>query len=234
MTQAPAAFARQGPVLVPFGIDRLPAGPGAGQSVPRVHLRQGEVLRLNSEEFDLPPPATGQEGAPPDARLADHLKRLSGGWNRTAVLFIDGYFAFLRGVIDENRTRIEQRLARFASLFDPADTLYSAPLPLPRAIVPLPMEAAGAQSGEPAPVDVLFWLGELAEAVLFAPSPLLPAAERRRRERLANAGIGITILGAADLARPETFSRLLGRRGMAFWHDEVLPAAPGLPRLPEF
>jgi hypothetical protein len=234
VTDAPTAFASREPISVPFGIDRLPADPGAWQGIPRIRLRPGEVLRLNSEEFDLPQPAIGQEDVPLDVRLADHLKRLFGSWNRTAALFIDGYFAFLRGVIDENRTRIEQRLARFAGLFDPADMLYSAPLPLPRAIVPLPTEAAGAQSGGPVPVDALFWLGELAEAVLFSPSPLLPAADRRRRERLANAGIGVTALGAADLARPETFSKLLGQWGIGFWQDEVLPTAPGLPRLPEF
>lgn len=234
MTQAPWAFAGEKPIPVPFGIDRLPADQSAWQGLPRIHLRRGEVLRLNSEEFDLPPPAIGQESVPVDTRLADHLKRLSGGWNRTASLFVDGYFTFLRRVIDDNRSRIEQHLAPYAGLFEPADTLFSAPLPVPRAFVPLPAEAADARCGGPVRVDVLFWLGERAEAILFSPSPLLPAAERRRRERLASAGIGVTPLAAGDVSRPETFPKLLGRWSSDFWRDEILPAAPGLPRLPDF
>jgi hypothetical protein len=232
VTKAPTAFAGQEPILVPFGVDRLPVGPSAWLSLPRIYLRPGEILRLNSEEFELPPPVIGQEDVPLDIRLAGHLKRLFGGWNRTAALFIDGYFEFLHGIIDDNRSRIEKRLAAFTGLFDPTDTLYSAPLPLPRALVPLPTDAADARSG--VPVDVLFWLGECAQAVLFSPSPMLPAAERRRRERLAEAGIGVTPLEAGDLGRPVTFSKLLGRTGSEFWQHEILPIAPGLSRLPDF
>lgn len=232
MTQAPQAFAGPEPILVPYGVDRPPATPGAWQGLPRIHLRPGEVLRLNSEEFDLPPPAIGQPNDPPDIRLADHLKRLCGGWNRTATLFVDAYFAFLREVIRTDRSRIERHLAPFAGLFEPRDTLYSAPLPLPRALVPLPTDEAAAPGW--IAVDALFWLGGRAQAVLFSPSPLLPTAERRRCERLAAAGIDVARLAASDLGKPETFATLLGPHASSFWREETLPTAPGGPRLPGF
>lgn len=230
MTPTAEAPAGPAPMVVAYGTGKPPAEAAGLVNLPRVRLHPGEVLRLNSEEFDLPPPVVGQEMVATDIRLADHLKHLSGGWNRIAVLFIDGYFAHLRAVIADHRQEIARRLGPVAGLFAPEDMLYSAPLPLPRAQLP-PAESGGS---EHVPVDVFFWLGGYAEAVLFAPSALMPAAERRRRERLAAAGIRFTCLTAGDIARPATFAALLGETGGAFWRDDALPIAPGAPRLPAF
>ncbi|GLK84761.1 hypothetical protein [Ancylobacter defluvii] len=231
MTSTAEVSAGPAPMVVAYGTGKPPAEAAGLVNLPRVQLHLGEVLRLNSEEFDLPPPVIGQETVAPDIRLADHLKHLSGGWNRTAVRFIDGYFAHLRAVIADHRQEIAQRLGPVAGLFAPEDMLYSAPLPLPRTLLPLPSDSGG---DEHIPVDMFFWLGGYAEAVLFAPSTLMPAAERRRRERLAAAGIRVTCLPAGDIARPETFAALLGETGGAFWRDDALPVAPGAPRLPAF
>jgi len=225
------AFAATGPIRVAYGVDRAPAVAPCLSKLPGVLLHAGEALRLNSEDFVLPPPAIGQEKVATDIRLADHLKRLSGGWNRIAAMFIDGYFLHLRATIASHREEIARRLGPMAGLFVPEDVLYSAPLPLPRALLPLPQEGGAT---EHMPVDALLWLGNEAKAVLFAPSALMPQAERRRRERLAAAGIGVTVMTARDLAKPEAFLELLGARGSAFWQDEALPAAPGGPSLPEF
>lgn len=229
----PAAEAPSGPVpmVVAYGASKPPAEAAGLVNLPRVRLHPGEVLRLNSEDFELPLPVIGQEKVATDLCLADHLKHLSGGWNGTAVRFIDGYFAHLRRVVADHREEIARRLGPLAGLFAPEDMLYSAPLPLPRALLPLPAEGGGT---EPIPVDMFFWLGGYAEAVLFAPSALMPAAERRRRACLAAAGIHFTCLTAGDIGRPETFAALLGETGGAFWRDETLPVAPGAPRLPAF
>ncbi|MBS7534047.1 hypothetical protein KHC28_10300 [Ancylobacter sonchi] len=216
------------PALVFYGVDRAPADPSRFDDLLRMRLLPGEVLRLNDEAFDLPPPAIGQEKVATDLRLAEHLKRLAGGWNRSAAQFIGGYVAHLHAVIAAHREEVAERLRPMAGLFAPEDVLYSAPLPLPRALLPLD------DGGGAVPVDMFFWLGGRAEAVLFTPSPLLPTAERRRRERLAAAGIGVTVLAAADLAKPDAFADLLGERGNDFWRDEVFPVAPGAPRLPDF
>jgi hypothetical protein len=224
--QAPA-LAGTAPWPVPYGVDKAPAGPASLDHVSRVPLYPGKVLRLNDEAFELPPPAIGQEAVSTDIRLTDHLKRLSGTWNRPATLFIDNYFDHLRQVIAAHRAAIEEHLAPAAGLFAPEDVLYSAPLPLPRALPPLP-------DGGSVMVDMLFWLGGRAEAVLLAPSPLLPAAERRRREHLAAAGLGVTVVTAGELAGPGIFTALLGEQGRTFWQDERLPSAPGGPRLPPF
>ncbi|MBS7541865.1 hypothetical protein [Ancylobacter oerskovii] len=230
MTQETLGLAGS-PPLVFYGLDKAPQDAGRFDHLPRVPLLPGEALRLNAEAFDLPAPAIGQDIAP-GPRLAGHLKHLSGNWSRLGGLFIDGYFAHLQGLIAAHRAEIAARWAAMAGLFAPEDVLYSAPLPLPRALLPLPAEGGGIDH---VPVDMFFWLGAgHAKAVLFAPSPLLPAAERRRRERLAAAGLEVRVLAAADLARPGAFADLLGERGNGFWRDEVLPAAPGAPRLPEF
>ncbi|MCJ8141832.1 hypothetical protein MKI84_02790 [Ancylobacter sp. A5.8] len=214
------------PPLVAYGAEKAPAT-GSLDSLPWVPVHPGELLRLSDEALDLPAPAIGQENTPTDMRLAEHLKRLAGGWNRSAGLFIDGYFAHLRSIIASHREEIGERLDGMAGLFVPEDVLYSAPLPLPRAVLPL-------EAGGHVPVDMFLWLGETAVAVLFAPSALLPAAERRRQEQLAAAGITVRMITGADLARPGIFAELLGERGNGFWRDELLPIAPGAPRLPSF
>ena len=232
--KGPLTCAGEGPVLVPYGVDRLPTS--SGWDSPCLNLRSGEVLRLNCEEFDLPPPIVGQEDRPLDQQLADHLKRLAGGWDRSSTGFIDAYFAFLRSVIVNHHHEIEARFAGFAGLFEPADTLYSAPLPLPRALVPLPEDAGAAPRW--ARVDIMFWLGgqhpcQTARAVLFSPSRLPPKAERLRRESLAAAGVNITVLEPGAEASPGVFEAILGDRAHTFWRDETLPTAPGGPRLPD-
>jgi hypothetical protein len=214
------------PPLVAYGVAKAPAN-GSLDGFLRMPVRPGKLLRLNDEALDLPPPAIGQETTPADVRLAEHLKRLAGGWNRSAGLFIDVYFAHLRALIARHRDEIDERLGGMAGLFVAEDVLYAAPLPLPRALVPL---AAGVHI----PVDMFLWLGETAMAVLFAPSALLPSAERRRQEHLAAAGITVCRISAADLSRPGLFAELLGERGNGFWRDNVLPVAPGAPRLPSF
>ncbi|MCS0496274.1 hypothetical protein NVS89_14310 [Ancylobacter sp. MQZ15Z-1] len=230
MTREGSGVPSAAPVDVAYGADRPAAGAAPAESVPRISLVPGEALRLNSERFVLPPPPIGQGHVPLDQRLADHLKRLSGTWNRLAASFVDAYFAYLQSQIETHRGAILDRLAPLAGLFAPEDTLYSAPLPLPRALVRVP----SAKGSEWVPADMLFWDGQRAKAVLFSPSPLLPGAERRRREHLLAASIEIAALAAGDLAKPETFPTLLGPLGADFWRDEALPVAPGAPPLPEF
>ena len=230
--QSPAAWPfPAGPTArIAYGAERVPAEAAALARLPALSLTPGRMLRLNAEAFMLPSPSPGEPARTPDERLADHLRRLSGGWNGNAARFIEGYLAHLRAVIAAHRPAIEERLRPLAGLFAPADVLYSAPLPLPRALLPLADDGGAV----PCPVDMLLWLGDAAKAVLFAPTPLTPGAERRRRERLAAAGIGLHVLGAADLARPSAFADLLGAAGGGFWRDEMLPVAPGAPQLPDF
>lgn len=215
---------------IAYGAERAVADPRALARLPSVLAEPGRMLRLNCEAFELPLPAPGQPSLTVEQRLADYLRQLSGGWNGSAARFVDGYMAHLRTVIAANRPAITERLGSLAGLFAPEDVLFSAPLPLPRALLPL----ADDDGAVPCPVDMLLWLGDAAQAVLFTPSTLTPGAERRRRERLTAAGIGLCVMGPADLARPAAFADLLGEGGRTFWRDEILPVAPGAPRLPDF
>jgi hypothetical protein len=211
-------------MLIPYGADNWPvariaelaAMPAPG--LPMAQVRPGAMLRINSGGLDLPPPPPTDAEVPVAERIAAHLKRLSGAWNRPAALFVDRYFAFLQDQIDAHRAELEARLAPFDGLFRPDDFIYSAPLPLPQAYLPAP-------APDYVKVDFAFWLGARMVAVLLAPSPLTPMAERRRRERLAAAGIEIADARAGDLTGM-WFAQRLGAKGSHFWEGETLPAAP--------
>jgi len=227
-TPEPIAFGVAG---LPPAFDPRAPDPLVPCGVPLARVRPGEVLRLNDEALDLPPPALGDEETALDARVIAHLKRLSGGWNRGADVFLDGYFMYLREAVARNRAAIEERLAPFDGLFRPEDVLWSAPLPLPRAFLSVPPPVGGA--AEAVAVDFAFWLGERVLAVLLAPSALTPGAERRRRERLDAAGIGVATFDAAACTDGARFAALLGAEAR-FWESDALPCAPGAVRLPDF
>ena len=211
-------------MLVPYGADNWPVARAAELAatpvpgLPVAMVRDGAMLRINGGGLDLPPPPPAEAELPMAERIASHLKRLSGAWNRPAGLFVDRYFAFLQRQIDAHRAELEARLRPFDGLFRPGDFIYSAPLPLPQAWLPAP-------APDYVKVDFGFWLGTRMIAVLLAPSPLTPVAERRRRERLAAAGAEIADAGASDLT-DMWFGQVLGAEASRYWDGETLPAAP--------
>jgi hypothetical protein len=222
-------------MLIPYGADNWPverlqdlaAAPVAG--FPLADARLGVMLRINRGALDLPPLPPTEADVPMPGRITTHLKRLSGGWNKAAGLFVDRYFAFLDIQIERNRAALNERLARFDGLFRAEDFLYSAPLALPQAYLM-------AEPSEFVKVDFAFWLGDRVVAVLLAPSALTPMAARRRRERLAAAGIEVAEATAAQLKDQEFhwFEPVLGRTGTRFWEGVALPSSPSTPKLLDF
>lgn len=219
-------------MLVPYGSDNWPvqrleelaAAPVAG--LPIAEVQPGRMLRINGGALDLPPLPPTERDTPTPPRIAAHLKRLSGGWNKAASLFVDRYFAFLEAEIAGNRAALGARIAAFDGLFRVEDFLYSAPLPLPQAYVGHALVK----------VDFAFWAGDRMVAVLLAPSALTPMAARRRREQLAEAGIETADCNAAQLGDSAFawFRTTLGAQGCHFWEGERLPSAPASPKLPTF
>jgi len=226
--------------LIPYGVDSwspdrlsIPRLTGDGFEIaadfPFALITRFEApLRLNNCGLELPAPGPFDAEASPAERIAAHLTRLSGSWNLMGARFIERYFAFLNQQIATHRTELDARLAKFDGLFQADDFLYSAPIPLPRAFLHAPEPGTSGHGPEAfVQVDFAFWLGNSPLAVLPAQSTLTPAATRRRKERLAAAGIPIVTYGAADLAAPDfaLFKRLLGELS-AFWEGETLPSAP--------
>jgi hypothetical protein len=238
-------LASQDALSVPYGVDKWPlerldelrAGPVAG--LPLALIQPGAMLRINSGALNLPPPLPTETDMPSAQRIADHLKRLYGGWNKAAGLFVDRYFAFLQCQIDGHRAELDDRLAPFDGLFRAEDFIYSAPLPLPHAFLFAPSEQTASGTAAPADfvkVDFAWWLGSRMVAVLLAPSPLTPAAARQRKERLRAAGVEYADCTLADLDDAEFawFSQTLEPESSRFWEGEALPAAPSPPGLPDF
>lgn len=230
--------------LIPYGAESWPPErlaqihAGAAPGLPLAEIRRGAMLRINSGALDLPPPPPTEADSPMAARIAAHLKRLCGGWNKAAAHFLERYFAFLDRQIAQHRAEIEARLAPFEGLFRADDFLYSAPLPLPQAYLAAPAAVAPAENRAPTPADFVkadfaLWLGDRLVAVLLAPTPLTPMSARRRRERLETAGIMVTDCSAADLddAAFAYFAGLLGPDVSRFWESETLPSAPVMQRL---
>ncbi|WP_125461836.1 MULTISPECIES: hypothetical protein [Rhodomicrobium] len=220
-------------IAIPYGVEQWPLERLADvrakrlAGLPLAAARPGAMLRINGDALDLPPPVPSEANMPMTMRIAAHLKRLCGGWNVNAARFIDRYFAFLDHQIAHHRAELDARLKPFDGLFRAEDFIYSAPLPLPHALLAAP---------DFVKADFAFWLGDRMVAVLLAPSPLTPIAARRRKERLTAAGIALTECTAADLNDPNFawFAATLGPEASRFWQGEALPAAPSASPLPDF
>ncbi len=229
-------------LIIPFGAAHWPLGRLAelreapSPSLPVALWRRGRMLRLNDDALQLPPPPPGAD-TPMPQRIAAHVKRLYGGWNKAAELFVGQYFAFLQSRIEEHRAELESSLAPFEGLFRADDYFYSAPLPLPHAFLLAPTEPGARTSAtDYVKADFAFCLEARVVAVLFAPSPLTPVAARRQKQRLADAGIDVAECKASDLAGGHIawFTRVLGPDAGRFWEGVALPAAPSPPGLPVF
>jgi hypothetical protein len=191
-------------------------------------------LRFNTSRYESGFAPGVQAGAGDDAALVkDYLKGLCRPWDKLAVQFLDAYFAYLADLLDEQSDLLAARLAPFAGLYKPADWLFSAPKPLPRAHLHAPSDsAASAAAGiDPAGfvrVDFAFWLGDRLVAAQSSQSALTPKKAKEQADRLRTAGIETFTFAPADLAGAKArdfFTRLLGSAA-AFWDGQPLPVGP--------
>lgn len=150
--------------------------------------------------------------------LRSHLQHYCDLWARPPKLFLECYFAFVTRCVDANRTKLEQVLELFGSLFAVEDWTLSAPRPLPRAQV--------FAEGVFQPVDFAFWLGNRVVAILLKGAST--DTEQGRRTALTGGGVEIVQLSNTELARygPEYLSRALPPEFAKFWLDEVMPSSP--------
>ncbi|HSK41391.1 MAG TPA: hypothetical protein VK943_16625 [Arenibaculum sp.] len=148
------------------------------------------------------------------ANLADHAARLAAVreqagrhadlFSRSQRLFLDGYFRFVKQTVAEQAEALAGQLAWSGGLFAPADLVFAALRPLPRAIV-----AAGDTI---VAADFAFWDGEAVTAVSVsaaAPRPGATEPEGVRRIHVAPAELATGPAIFADPRFPPTLRRFI-------------------------
>ncbi len=200
-----------------------PARPGGLAA--HIDTEAGEPLRISSVDLGLPRP--GSLGAGSFSRrelILAALERLLDPFDALGRRVLARYFAYLDRRIGRARAAIEARLAPFHGLYAPEDYLFSAPLPLPRAHLPV-------GEGLLVPADVAFWTGRGFAVALARPARLSPAAQRERLHRLDAAGWRHAAFDAAP-SSPEAddalFDALLALDAARLLDLDRPPVGPGL------
>ncbi len=210
---------------IPYGAARLPAGwlsrSDSGEvacAVPHVIVEAGEILRLNGGQYEFATPPPLAELEEPLAQL-DFLKRDAQRhcdlWNKRQKKFLDRYFTFVAGQVEDNRDSLVESIAAFGSLYQYGDWMFSAPRPLPRAFLP-----ADGMIG----VDFAFWTGSGFLAIELVGSETRGPREAARHKRLQDAGI--TVLEVPALLDAQGFAKLLPASFHKFWQGQALPRGP--------
>ena len=191
---------------------------------PEAAVLAGRPLRLSDGPYPFAEPPDLIGFATTEARLdllREHLRSLSGPWDKLAQNFLDSYFAGVAAAIIEGEGELRALAEHSGGLFAPADWSFSALRPLPQAHLAL----GGAP---PVRVDFAFWTGDGFLAIALEGSA--PPRKQRQDElaRLANAGAALVRVpgiplrqqGAALLANllPPVFHR--------FWDGVILPSSP--------
>ncbi|HXF52538.1 MAG TPA: hypothetical protein VNK52_00300 [Hyphomicrobiaceae bacterium] len=194
------------------------------------------VLRLNnSRHVAGGGGAPASKGAEPFEAIKEQLIGWCGPWNGLSRRFLAHYFAAVEAAIETAREELSRRLVPFEGLFSYRDWRFSAPKPLPRAFLPVPIPEGASPGSADAHirVEIAFWLGDRLVAVQSEPSPLTPRAAAEQKARLAGAGIACVGFSTADLDTDGALlERILGELWPAFWSGETLPAGPFRPEVP--
>ncbi len=191
----------------------------------------GETLRLNDGQYEFATPPTPAEMGEPVAQL-EFLKRDSQRrcdlWNKRQKRFLDCYFEFVAGHVEDHRDSLLQSIAAFGDLYRYGDWMFSAPRPLPRAHLHAPHGTA-ATPFDPASmvgVDFAFWTGGGLLAIDLVGSETRGPRDKARRERLQGAGIAVVEMPQSALLDAPAFAELLPASFHRFWQGQVLPCGP--------
>ena len=225
---------------IPYGAAQLPAGwlsrGESGETVCAVpHVIVDTVarapLRLNDGQYEFAAPPSPAEMGEPMARL-DFLKRDARRrcdlWNKRQKRFLDCYFAFVAGQVEDNRDSLSQSIAAFGTLYRYADWMFSALRPLPRAHLRAPADVAAAPY-DPASmigVDFAFWTGGGLLAIELVGSETRGPRARARHDRLQGAGITVLEMPQSALLDSQAFAELLPASFHRFWQGQALPRGP--------
>lgn len=232
-------------LFIPYGTGRLTPDlmtivrdPDGGETVDcRVPFMIADsagdgTFRLNSGRRDdlrgVASPGQGEE-ADALAALRDVVTRQCDLWSRSQARFVERYFAFVSGQVTRHRDELERRLARFGGLYGYSDWVFSAPLPLPRAH--LPVADMGGGPGRRIRVDFAFWSRGRLVAIDLIGSATITAERVADRDDLRAAGVEVIEVRDDDLTDDGGLSGLLPADFHTFWRDQPLPIGPFAPNL---
>jgi hypothetical protein len=209
-------------IVVPYGCDR----PSVGAPAATIDRSASEPLRLNTSRYEpVFAPDLQLTGNVQAIYLRDYLKRLCRPWDGLSVKFLDWYFASLAAHVEANRALLTERLGAAAGLYRADDWLFSAPIPLPRAHLPV-------GDGDFIQVDFAFWFGQRFVAARSAATISTPRKAAEQDALLRSANVDFVKFAPSDLTTPcsPLFSRLLPPP-QDFWSGQKLPLGPFRPEL---
>ena len=168
--------------------------------------------------FDLPPAA--QDLAHADAQLnflRRHLIKLCGLWAKPQVAFVEDYFKAIHGLVSAREATLTAQIGDLAGLVELSHWCFAAPMPLPRAHVPV------SQGSETVRADFLFRErnGLLA---LFVSQGTAKPSHRRTVDALQAAGV--RVLDGLYARGDQTLLEALGPDFTDFTDAIDLPESP--------
>ena len=195
-----------------------------GDAGPEQSLTTGTKLRLSDRPYPFAEPPDLVRAVTVEDRLAllhEHLRSLSGPWDRLAALFLDCYFEWIASAIDAADAELRAMAASVGGLFQPSDWSFSALRPLPQAHLP-------AGDGARARADFAFWTGNSFIALDLQGSAAPRKQRREELSRLAAAGTALIAVPGVVLQqeRANLLARVLPSDMLRFWADVRLPAGP--------
>ncbi|MEX2451529.1 MAG: hypothetical protein WD407_11790 [Rhodospirillales bacterium] len=234
-------------LIIPYGTNRWDENvfstTGGGHEVLTFECRTRFVVidparhapyRLNGGRYEFP--------SPPNLRLLptvwdqlgyleEHFLGLCGTWAKYQQLFVTRYFDFIRARVEEEKEPLSARIASFGDLYEYRDWAFSALRPFPQAYLHAPKVPGGEAlptAGDFVAVDIAFWTGREIVVIDLGNPETADPFQRRRMERIRDAGIAVTSIAPAVLdggdmmhlrdALPVSFSN--------FWEGELAPARP--------
>jgi hypothetical protein len=182
-----------------------------------IDTKRREPLRLNNSSYALAFKPPEEADRDPVANLRDCIKLECDPWNRTALDFLDGYFAALERHAVAEEAAIAAEAIGYGRLFDRRDWIFSALRPLPRAHLPI--------GDKYFRTTFAFWTGVAFIAVDLDAGDVMPNARRERESLFREAEFVLVTATPRSEAGWRDFLEKLGPPD-GLWQGEALPLGP--------
>jgi hypothetical protein len=195
---------------------------------------QATPLRLNGGQYEF--------HEPPNMRLVPtvfdqlayletHFITLCGTYSKLQRLFINRYFDFIVGRVEDECEPLSKVIEDFGNLYEYHDWAFSAFRPLPQAYIYAPKYHASdatPQADDFTPTEMAFWTGSTVLVIDLSDPGSTDPFQSRRLKRIKDAGINILAITPAvlDDQQSSAFRDLLPEPMQNFWHGELAPSRP--------
>jgi hypothetical protein len=196
-----------------------------------VDIAKHGPLRLNSGQYEFMEPPNHRELADPADQMAfvlNHIKIQCDLWSKFQKLFLDRYFEFIAGQVEENKGQLQELISPFGLLYQPRDWMFSALRPLPQAHLFVSKTDTEYSPDDLIAADFGFWGADGGIALYLSNSPNRNAARQKRYDRLEAAGINVVEIDQNNLQpdKQGMFEDQLPDDFRTFWEGEPFPSGP--------